>query len=69
MASETSHDAYNYSVFDGGPAQGDFEAFCGAPHVGDRAPDAMLTTLDGEAIPLATLWAGSHLMLEFGSYT
>jgi hypothetical protein len=69
MASDLWHDAYNYPSFDGSPAQGDFDAFTGAPHVGERAPDATLTALDGATVPLASLWSGSHLMLEFGSYT
>jgi hypothetical protein len=69
MASDLPHDAYNYSTFDGSPAQGDFDAFSGAPHVGAHAPDATLTALDGGMVSLASLWADSHLMLEFGSYT
>lgn len=69
MARERTVDDYNYAVFDGSPAQGDFDAFTGAPHVGAHAPDATLTTLDGGAVTLASLWSGSHLMLEFGSYT
>jgi hypothetical protein len=62
-------DGYNYAVFNGGVAQGDFTAFMGAPHVGERAPDCSLTALDGAEVTLAALWRGSHLMLEFGSYT
>lgn len=69
MASDLPYDAYNYAVFDGSPAQGDFDAFMGAPHVGERAPDGTLTALDGSTLTLASLWTGSHVMLEFGSYT
>ncbi|HEV2236465.1 MAG TPA: hypothetical protein VGR57_07355 [Ktedonobacterales bacterium] len=69
MASDLPHDAYNYAAFTGSPAQGDFEAFSGTPHVGEHAPDATLTALDGATVSLAALWATSHLMLEFGSYT
>jgi hypothetical protein len=69
MASDPPGGGYNYAVFDGGPAQGDFDAFTGAPHVGTHAPDGSLATLDGDTVTLASLWTGSHLMLEFGSYT
>jgi hypothetical protein len=69
MASNPVSDTYNYASFDGSPAQGDFDAFPGTPRVGTRAPDATLTTLEGDSIALASLWSGSHLMLEFGSYT
>lgn len=60
---------YNYARFDGSPAQGDFDAFPARWHVGDPAPDATLTDLDGAAVTLSSLWQGSHLLLEFGSYT
>lgn len=67
--SDAPHDAYNYASFDGSPAQGDFDAFTGAPHVGERAPDGTLTALDGGTVTLASLWTGSHVMMEFGSHT
>ena len=72
MAEARTHadgDGYNYAVFDGGDAQGDFQAFMGAPHVGEPAPDCALTDLDGAEVTLASLWRASHVMLEFGSYT
>jgi hypothetical protein len=69
VANDLAGDAYNYARFDGSPAQGDFDAFPGTPRVGTRAPDASLTTLDGDSVSLASLWSGSHVMLEFGSYT
>ena len=63
-------DGYNYVRFDGSPAQGDFDAFMGGPHVGERAPDGTLTELDGGAmVRLSDVWQGSDLLLEFGSYT
>ncbi|HEV7129280.1 MAG TPA: hypothetical protein VGN32_17740 [Ktedonobacterales bacterium] len=68
-ASPSTGDAYNYAVFDGSPAQGDFAAFSGPPHVGEKAPDGTLTDLDGAEVTLASLWRTSNLMLEFGSYT
>lgn len=70
QAADSSHDGYNYARFDGSPAQGDFDAFMGQPHVGERAPDGTLTDLDGgEVVRLSDLWQGSDLLLEFGSYT
>ena len=62
-------DGYNYARFDGSPAQGDFDAFPGRLHVGEQAPDATLTDLDGGEVTLSALWQSSHLLLEFGSYT
>lgn len=62
-------DNYNYARFDGSPAQGDFDAFMGQPHVGARAPDGALTDLDGGTVRLSDLWQSSDLLLEFGSYT
>ena len=58
--------AYNYAIFRG---EEDFDAFAGRPHAGARAPDIMLTDLDGNAVALSSLWRANHLVLEFGSYT
>jgi hypothetical protein len=60
---------YNYAIFRG---DDDFDAFMGAPHVGERAPDAALTDLDapdGGPVTLSAHWRDSHLVIEFGSYT
>jgi hypothetical protein len=59
-------DNYNYAIFRG---EEDFEAFTGRPHVGERAPDIILTDLEGNLVALSELWRGSHLVMEFGSYT
>lgn len=60
---------YNYADFTGEDSQGDFVAFMGSPHVGDKMPDGMLTRLDdGESVALSSLWQTSHLVVEFGSY-
>jgi hypothetical protein len=69
MTNELSGDAYNYAAFDGGPAQGDFDAFTGTTHVGAHAPDSSLAALDGSTVTLASLWAATHVVMEFGSYT
>jgi hypothetical protein len=59
--------ATHLSVGDAG--QGDFEAFMGRPHVGEKMPDGMLMWLDdGEPVALSSLWRTSHLVLECGSY-
>jgi len=65
----TKADSYNYPIFYGTPDQGDFDAFVGPPHVGERAPDCALTDLDGSEITLSSLWRTSHQVIEFGSYT
>jgi hypothetical protein len=57
---------YNYAIFRG---EEDFDAFAGRPHAGERAPDIILTDLDGNAVALSSLWRADHLVLEFGSYT
>jgi hypothetical protein len=57
---------YNYAIFRG---EEDFDAFAGRPHAGERAPDIMLTGLDGNEVALSSLWRANHLVLEFGSYT
>lgn len=64
---DDTRDPYNYAVFRGDAE--DWEAFTGHPHVGERAPDATLTALDGTPVRLADLWREAHLLLEFGSYT
>jgi hypothetical protein len=66
MSDPAAHDAYNYAVFEG---QGDFDAFMGPPHVGERALDCALTDLDGSRVALSDLWRTSHIVMEFGSYT
>lgn len=60
---------YNYPIFDGSPAQGDFDAFTNQPHVGEKAPDGILTDMDGNPVALSSLWRANHLMVEFGSFT
>jgi hypothetical protein len=62
-------DSYNYADFTGDESQGDFAAFMGAPHVGEKMPDGTLTRLDdGAAVALSSLWREQHLIIEFGSY-
>lgn len=69
MTSDEREAEYNYAVFTGDESQGDFAAFMGRPHVGEKMPDGVLTRLDGgEPVALASLWRDSHLVLEFGSY-
>jgi hypothetical protein len=38
-------------------------------HAGERAPDGVLCTLDGEHVRLSDLWETTGVMLEFGSFT
>lgn len=59
-------DDYNYAIFTG---QEDFAGLARAHHVGERAPDAPLTRLDGGQTRLSDLWRTGHVILEFGSYT
>ncbi len=66
MSDQPARDDYNYSVFEG---QGEFDAFMGPPHVGEKAPDCALTDLDGSRVALSDLWRTSHIVMEFGSYT
>jgi peroxiredoxin len=56
---------YNYRHF--GPEYYDFETFDG-PEPGDRAPDFVATTLDGEEVTLSDL-SGQWIVLETGSIT
>lgn len=64
---------YNYERFDlyveSGEDMREFGAFPNALHAGERAPDGELTTLAGERVRLADLWATSGVVLEFGSFT
>ena len=64
---------YNYERFDlyveSGEDMREFGAFPNALHAGERAPDGELTTLDGERVRLADLWANTGVVLEFGSFT
>jgi hypothetical protein len=68
MAEHDTPDAsrYNYDIFRG---EGDFDAFTLRPHVGEHAPDATLTDLDGQPVSLSSLWREHALVMEFGSYT
>lgn len=60
-------DDYNYATFRG---QEDFVGLARAHHVGERAPDAILTRLDdGDEVRLSDLWRDGHVILEFGSFT
>ena len=65
--------AYNYDRFDlyveTGEDEREFGAFPNALHAGERAPDGVLTALDGETVRLADLWRSSGVVLEFGSFT
>jgi len=64
---------YNYERFDryveSGEDEREFGAFPNVLHAGERAPDGELTTLDGERVRLADLWATAGVVLEFGSFT
>jgi hypothetical protein len=64
---------YNYERFDryveSGEDEREFGAFPNALHASERAPDGELTTLDGERVRLADLWATTGVVLEFGSFT
>ena len=66
MSDQPARDDYNYAIFEG---QGEFDAFMGPPHVGEKAPDCALTDLDGSPVALSDLWGTSHIVMEFGSYT
>lgn len=64
---------YNYEHFDAyvesGEDEREFGAFTGMLHAGERAPDGLLTRLDGDETRLSELWAERGLVLEFGSFT
>ncbi len=63
-----SDDGYNYPIFEGQDDL-DFDGFSRLIHPGEKAPDAVLTDLEGAQVTLSSLWQEHHLMLEFGSYT
>jgi hypothetical protein len=65
---------YNYERFDAYVADGgeeaDFSAFPNSLHVGDAAPDAVLTALDsGRQERLSDRWRTKTVVMEFGSFT
>jgi len=65
---------YNYEHFDAHVEVGDDEralgAFANMLHAGERAPDGLVTALEGGArLRLAELWAERGVVLEFGSFT
>jgi hypothetical protein len=64
---------YNYERFDlyveSGEDVREFGAFPNMLHAGERAPDGELTTLHGERVRFADLWANTGVVLEFGSFT
>jgi hypothetical protein len=64
---------YNYERFDlyveSGEDMREFGAFPNVLHAGERAPDGVLCTLDGEHVRLSDLWETTGVMLEFGSFT
>lgn len=64
---------YNYERFDlyveSGEDVREFGAFPNTLHAGERAPDGVLTILDGERVRLSDLWANTGVVLEFGSFT
>jgi hypothetical protein len=63
-------DQYNYTSF---PVESDIEDFASFPmvmHVGDRAPDPVLTDLDsGQAVRLSDITKQGLTIAEFGSLT
>jgi hypothetical protein len=66
MSSTDDSSAYNYAVFHG---EEDWDSFQSRLHAGEKAPDATLSDLDGNAVSLSSLWRANHVMIEFGSYT
>jgi hypothetical protein len=65
---------YNYERFDtyvaDGGEEAEFAAFPNRLHVGDPAPDAVLTALDsGRQERLAGRWRTRTVVIEFGSFT
>lgn len=65
---------YNYEHFDtyveSGVEAAEFAAFAEHLHAGQPAPDAVLTTLDGEGrVRLSDRWRQRMVVLEFGSFT
>ncbi len=63
-----SDDSYNYAIFEGQDDL-DIEGFSRLIHPGQKAPDGVLTDLEGAEVRLSSLWREHHVMLEFGSYT
>jgi hypothetical protein len=63
-----SGDSYNYAIFEGQDDL-DFDGFSRLIHPGQKAPDAVLTDLEGAQVTLSSLWRTHHVMLGFGSYT
>lgn len=65
--------SYNYERFDEyvetGVDEREFGAFPNLLHAGERAPDGVLTLLDGERVRLSELWRRNGVVLEFGSFT
>lgn len=66
MSDPDNPSAYNYDVFQG---EEDWDSFKTTLHVGEKAPDFVLTDLDGQTVSLSSLWSARHVMIEFGSYT
>lgn len=65
---------YNYEHFDAYVASGaeaaEFAAFRDHLHVGEPAPDAILTGLDnGRPERLSDRWRARTVVMEFGSFT
>lgn len=65
---------YNYETFDGHVERGEdeveFGGFMDRLHVGDSAPDAVLTDLGtGGQLRLSQLWRARDVVIEFGSFT
>jgi hypothetical protein len=65
--------SYNYEHFDAYVAEGgeaaEFAAFPNHRHVGEQAPDAVLTALDGGQERLSDRWRTRTVVMEFGSFT
>lgn len=64
---------YNYECFDTYAAQGEESEFAAFPnhlHVGEPAPDAVLTALgSGRQERLSDRWRARTVVMEFGSFT
>lgn len=61
-------DAYNYDSYTACSSELDFAEFKAKAPVGERAPDFILSDLEGRRVPLAD-FRGRYLTLEFGSIT
>lgn len=65
-----SNDTYNYPVFDLAAEEPHFVTFQSRLHVGQRAPDGVLTdAATGDTMKLSSLWRRELAVLEFGSFT